>query len=1025
MVKQKMGKVKIFVLLFIAIFLVGSASAFTLNSKGFDKDIGLYGKYQIKNIFQTKLKDVELLENTEQCFGEECYAIKGIYLYKDGSLLDDVRFFKEVQGKWVDTTIKDYSFYIKTKGDIIEVDDYSQVQVGTFINGTTIYKKQKTSSHFVETPKWIEYKLGTDMPEGYYEVKLIGHKQYSWKVDWQVKTSGVWTDEWAVWGSYINNKTEGHGLALTILSGTYTTENEGPEIKIGSKDLTLYNASIAPSDESTICRLLWGNGTVIQEGIARVSNACYFTPYNLTTGNSYRIYLKGSSEPNNRYHAGEGTFTYPIVETDFNWTTCYNPAILEDSVDMWGITDIGYGLINLFGTVTLNTPADNNVSLSANSFNCSAEQIGSDLINISLITNSTGTWTENITNSVTSLVNSTVFSQSFDEGSYLWSCRACDTDGDCGYATENRTIMVDTIAPTITITSPNETFNYSKVGDTLHLNVTSTDANLDICWYDYNETNSTFSCTTGEQENNTFLQEANRFNIKVYANDSVGNEKLSSVSWTYKIFENNLNYSNSTVEGATENFILNVSTGGSLQVSTINLVYNGTSYSSTLAKSGVIVVGSNSLTIPSVSADVNKTFYYSILLSDGSILNSSSNNQTVVNLAIDDCSTHTNLLLNFTLLDEVTKTNITASQNSTIEIDLALLSTSSLTEVLNFSKEYKDKNPALICLGSGLSSTSYYLDILVKYSADNYAVEYYNLQRYVLNSSSMAQNISLYDLNSSSSTEFQVTFKGSNNLPLESALIQIDRQYISEGIFRTVEIPKTDSDGKTVVHLDEKDIIYNIIVSKNGETLKEFNNVVAFCEDSTIGLCKINLQQETGESSFYNYSFEVGIDYSTSYNQATRDFTLLFDTTDGASKNVSVDLYKFDALGGEYIGTSSLDSSSGQVIINVPNSVGNATLQANIYVDEEFKLIDYLKNYNSRNYSTIGYFIFFILMLTLTFMFSTSKSGIIVSSIIGFIAAAYMGIIEGGVLGIGSSIIWLVVAGVILLWKLNSNGGSD
>jgi len=64
-------------------------------------------------------------------------------------------------------------------------------------------------------------------------------------------------------------------------------------------------------------------------------------------------------------------------------------------------------------------------------------------------------------------------------------------------------------------------------------------------------------------------------------------------------------------------------------------------------------------------------------------------------------------------------------------------------------------------------------------------------------------------------------------------------------------------------------------------------------------------------------------------------------------------------------------------------------------------------------------------MLTLTFMFSTSKSGIIVSSIIGFIAAAYMGIIEGGVLGIGSSIIWLVVAGVILLWKLNSNGGSD
>ena len=77
-------------------------------------------------------------------------------------------------------------------------------------------------------------------------------------------------------------------------------------------------------------------------------------------------------------------------------------------------------------------------------------------------------------------------------------------------------------------------------------------------------------------------------------------------------------------------------------------------------------------------------------------------------------------------------------------------------------------------------------------------------------STTAAQNITLFDLNLSDSTEFQLTFTGDDYLPLEDALIFIDRQYIAENTFKTVELPLTDSNGQTILHLVRNEVIYNI-----------------------------------------------------------------------------------------------------------------------------------------------------------------------------------------------------------------------
>lgn len=83
------------------------------------------------------------------------------------------------------------------------------------------------------------------------------------------------------------------------------------------------------------------------------------------------------------------------------------------------------------------------------------------------------------------------------DSSTLWNVQACDSDGDCGFATSNYTVLLDTSKPAIVINSGNGTQSYGSLSINHTVNTTITDSNLDTCWYGYNNTNTTFSCSTG------------------------------------------------------------------------------------------------------------------------------------------------------------------------------------------------------------------------------------------------------------------------------------------------------------------------------------------------------------------------------------------------------------------------------------------------------------------------------------------------------------------------------------------------
>jgi len=106
---ELMVKSKFFVFIFISLFMLSFASAwqsdtFIKDHKKIDKlqTQTNYGKYIIeeRNWYdplgiwtKEKIKEVTLKNNTDVC-GEDCYAIKEIQNLKEGSLIDDVRFYR-------------------------------------------------------------------------------------------------------------------------------------------------------------------------------------------------------------------------------------------------------------------------------------------------------------------------------------------------------------------------------------------------------------------------------------------------------------------------------------------------------------------------------------------------------------------------------------------------------------------------------------------------------------------------------------------------------------------------------------------------------------------------------------------------------------------------------------------------------------------------------------------------------------------------------------------------------------------
>ena len=585
-------------------------------------------------------------------------------------------------------------------------------------------------------------------------------------------------------------------------------------------------------------------------------------------------------------------------------------------------------------------------------------------------------------------------------------------------STETREILVDSAIPNITNLLPNSTQDFIFKGNSQNVTWNISDTNLDSCWINYNGTNITVTCLNNLTQ--IVIQNHSTNILTFYANDTFGNLAQDTIFWNYKIFENNQTYSNDTTEGNLEDFSSIINVLSSLTVSQSILIHNGTQYTGESFLVGdLTTIRKLNLLIPKISADTNITFYWDITLSDDTQINLTTHNQTVYDLALDNCSVYTNKILNLTLYDEEIQNKINSSAvDVELEIAVNIYSSDRTTLILNLSNQY-DTNPTAICLSKNLSgSSSYSMDSTIRYTSTGYANEYYNIVKLILTNDTETQNIKLYNLNFSDSTEFQLTFIGGDYIAVEKALVYVERQYIAENTFKTVELPLTDTNGQTIIHLVKNDIIYNFRIVKDGSVLGSFNNMIAFCEDFTIGDCKINLNAFDSVQEIFNPDI-FGITFTTPvYNETQDKVSFNFLAVDGTTKTVLMEVTRNDIFGNRSVCNSTLVSSGGTISCNIDPNIDESVLRINIYVDELQISTDTVK-LDTSGYGEGGYLVFFIMAITIILMFSGSKTGILIGIILSFAAAIGLNIITSDLIGVGASGLWLLVIIFISIWKLN------
>lgn len=519
-------------------------------------------------------------------------------------------------------------------------------------------------------------------------------------------------------------------------------------------------------------------------------------------------------------------------------------------------------------------------------------------------------------------------------------------------------------------------------------------------------------------------------NLTIYANDLAGNINNASRNFytQYHHYEQATDQT-TTIEGDIVEYNLTVYMTN-ISTTTAKLIFNnalevepdsfdvGPNYY-IFRKSLAIPAGSGSIT----GNNVNWSWKYTI---ENYITNytTTPSQQTIYSVNIGDCGgNYTDVILNFTMIDEASGVIIPINATPQIQVDARIVSIGDPNIYFQYNRTFNSNNGAICIPNITLLQSSFYLYVTGSYIADGYAEEFFYLDKgnlsynksYYDNYQWTPRNIYLRDLLLADSKTFLFTYSDENQVKQPNAIVTVLRYYVGEGVFKEVERGKQDNNGETHLHLVEEDVIYKFRVTLDNELLYESDEYNAKCLASP---CSITLDKPTAggefETDFTN--LEEGT-YHLSSNKNTRIVSLEFNLNDTGNMNLSV--YKYSNVVNSpdvLVGSSSVTAKSGTVTVPIPLSYGNATYYAvvehnNDYVTQKF--VD-MSESGFTYFGPLGIFLAAILVLTLGLIAISSGPWTIVFLIVGLIIASITKLLAMDFY----LIVWITCAGLIVVWKL-------
>jgi len=344
---------------------------------------------------------------------------------------------------------------------------------------------------------------------------------------------------------------------------------------------------------------------------------------------------------------------------------------------------------------------------------------------------------------------------------------------------------------------------------------------------------------------------------------------------------------------------------------TATLNYNSTdepsTYSDSNTNNGVIRTFNSSFYIPEVYDELvnssiywNYTFYY--LNGSTGYYTTPLQNQTIQMIAIDDCTTYTNKVLNFTGADEAELTSLNFSIGATINI-----SNGNLIKTFTFSftndSTYHELCAIPVDAGFSLDSTFDFYDG----DGGSYAKRGYYIIDYPLVSGDPSL-VDLYLIKKSVASPIKIIVQDASGVNQEGLYVKLQRYYPDDNLFRTVQVGKTDSNGEVNFYVEPSDLggyaEYYLIIENETTELKRFGPRTFLSTDpeTTVKLV---------ESTQFKFTeMKKNINVGVTFNNITNVTSITFSSTSNTAKTYGYSIVLSNITSNQEVCSNSTTSTS-------------------------------------------------------------------------------------------------------------------
>lgn len=291
--------------------------------------------------------------------------------------------------------------------------------------------------------------------------------------------------------------------------------------------------------------------------------------------------------------------------------------------------------------------------------------------------------------------------------------------------------------------------------------------------------------------------------------------------YTIPIIVNSQAYNSSVYETENQNFQINITTVSSTLSASADLYYNGTFYSGNATCDGYNCIASKSIDIVLVGTGENeiKQFFWSVNIYDGTNtynINTTLTNQTINRIHLQECDgTYNYNVLNFTAYREENRTRINPFSIS--GIFNYWIGSGSIYRTLSINNISTSAEKLCMLPNNRTMSTTANIEYSFGDSNASYLPRNYYLENATINN--VSSDINLYLLDTTSATTFIESVMDNSRNPIANAIIFIQRCYPDIPICSTIQMAKTDVNGKTVGFYKTETVDYQHIIVLNGQVI--------------------------------------------------------------------------------------------------------------------------------------------------------------------------------------------------------------